>query len=83
MSVKVASEIEEPLIEGVRGNCARCEDLIYGEGYEQCESVADTYFLTSEFRHVYTCVKLANITSLETLAKELKTKDMDNLWLVS
>ena len=82
-SVKVASELEELLIEGMRGNYGKCQSLMNGEGCEHCESVIDSDILISEFRHINMIIDHNNAISLATLVAELKKQDMGNLWIVA
>ena len=71
-SVKVALELEELLIEGMRGNYGKCQSLMNREGCKHYESVIDSDALISEFRCASMIIDHDSKCGLATLVAELK-----------
>ena len=81
-SVKVAKNIEELLLAGVRGEYDNFFELKKGIGFKTYQSAIDEQLLFSEFHYVSGIIDLQNVTSLHTLIKEVQKCGTDILWLV-
>jgi len=81
-SVKVAKNIEELLLAGIRGDYENFFELKKGIGFKTYQSMIDEQLLFSEFHYIASMIDAQNITSLHTLVKEVQTFGTDHLWLV-